>query len=76
MLHLLVFHAYINEIDGSRSKIPSKKSSQCCAEGFNSGVNGLTVLLRFIKFYCLFSILDCNKHGNSKGATVRISANG
>jgi hypothetical protein len=28
MLHLLVFHAYINEMHGSRSKIPSKKSLQ------------------------------------------------
>jgi hypothetical protein len=27
-LHLLVFHAYINEMHGSRNKIPSKKSHQ------------------------------------------------
>jgi hypothetical protein len=26
-VHLLVFHAYINEMHGSRSKIPSKKIS-------------------------------------------------
>jgi hypothetical protein len=26
MLHLLVFHAYINEMHGSKSKISSKKS--------------------------------------------------
>jgi hypothetical protein len=38
-VYLLVFHAYINEMHGSRSKIPSKKSHQ--AEGFNSGVKGL-----------------------------------
>jgi hypothetical protein len=39
---LLVFHAYINKMHGSRSKIPSKNLvMQRCAEGFNSGVKGL-----------------------------------
>jgi hypothetical protein len=28
LLHLLVFQAYINEMHGSRSKIPSEKSLQ------------------------------------------------
>jgi hypothetical protein len=33
LLHLLVFHAYINEMYGSRSKIPSKKSRQAALRG-------------------------------------------
>jgi hypothetical protein len=42
LLHLLVFHAYIKEMHGSRSKVPSKKSRQAaCAVEFNSGVKGL-----------------------------------
>jgi hypothetical protein len=40
-MYLLAFHACINEMHGSRSKIPSKKSCQRCAEGLNSGVKGL-----------------------------------
>jgi hypothetical protein len=33
MVYLLVFHAYINEIHGSRGKIPSKKSRQAALRG-------------------------------------------
>jgi hypothetical protein len=33
MLHLLGFHEYINEMHGSRSKIPSKKSRQAGLRG-------------------------------------------
>jgi hypothetical protein len=40
-MYLLVFHAYINEMDGSRSKISSKKSRQTV--GFNSGVKELII---------------------------------
>jgi hypothetical protein len=35
LLHLLVVHAYINEMHGSRIKIPSKKSRQAALRGVN-----------------------------------------
>jgi hypothetical protein len=40
--YMLVFHAYINEMHSSRSKIPSKNLvRQRCAEGINSDAKGL-----------------------------------
>jgi hypothetical protein len=33
LVYLLVFHAYINEMHGSNSKIPSKKSRQAVLRG-------------------------------------------
>jgi hypothetical protein len=48
-VYLLVFHTYVNEMHGSRNKIPSKKLvRQRSAEGFNSGVKGLTAEVRVI----------------------------
>jgi hypothetical protein len=32
-MHLFVFHAHINEMNGSRSKIPSEKSRQAALRG-------------------------------------------
>jgi hypothetical protein len=32
-VYLLVFHAYVNEMHGSRSKIPSKKPRQAALSG-------------------------------------------
>jgi hypothetical protein len=41
-VHLLGFHAYINEMHGSRNKIPTNKSRQAALrKGFNSGVEEL-----------------------------------
>jgi hypothetical protein len=47
-VYFLVFHAYtsINEMHGSRSKIPSKNLiRQRCAERFDSGAKGLNYIL-------------------------------
>jgi hypothetical protein len=42
LLHLLVFHAYINEMQVQEAKSPVKNLvRQRCAERFNSGVKGL-----------------------------------
>jgi hypothetical protein len=48
-VYLLAFHAYINEMRDSRSKIPSKKSGQAALYGgIDSGVKGLTLSDRIL----------------------------
>jgi hypothetical protein len=48
MLRLLIFQAYVNEMHGSRIKIPSKNLVRLrCAEGLNSGVKGLSKKLTY-----------------------------
>jgi hypothetical protein len=55
---MLIFHAYINEMHGSRSKIPSKNLvKQRCAEGFNFGVKKLKVINK-IKIYIKLKPVD------------------
>jgi hypothetical protein len=41
-VYLLLFHAFINEMQVQEAKSPVKNLiMQCCMEGFNSGVKGL-----------------------------------
>jgi hypothetical protein len=55
-VYLSVFHAYINEMHGSRSIIPSKIFvRQRCAEGVNSGVKWLLSILVSLCYTCLVS---------------------
>jgi hypothetical protein len=45
-VYLLIFHAYIKEMHGSRNKIPRKNlANQRCGEEFKSGVKGSSHVL-------------------------------
>jgi hypothetical protein len=55
MVNLLFFHTYINEMHRSIIKICSKNlGKQRCAEGFNSGVKGIT---EFLMLFIIKNIL-------------------
>jgi hypothetical protein len=44
---MLVFHAYINEMHGSTSKIPGKESRQAALRrGINSSIKGIITLFK------------------------------
>jgi hypothetical protein len=85
MVCLLVFHAYINEMHGSRSKILSKKNlvRQHCTEGFNSGVKGLMCTHKLLSIsYFLFAewkyqlcICRCNTLHNVASKVVHLVVN-
>jgi hypothetical protein len=62
-MYLLVFHAYINKIYGSRSKILSKSLVRLrCAEGFNSGVEGLSNDHKVYHRWQKLTPIQVNKH--------------
>jgi hypothetical protein len=68
MVYLFGFHTYINEMHGSRSKIPSKKSRQAALRGgIYSGGKGLIIIFPIRFFMNPPSILLCLPRRSTDG---------